>query len=480
MTEIKNLEPKRVFKYFEEISQVPRGSGNMNAIAEYCVDFAKKHSLKYIRDAANNVIIYKNATKGFENAPSVILQGHLDMVCQKESGYDIDFESQGLKIYADGDFLKAEGTTLGGDNGIAVAMVLAILESDVIPHPAIEAVFTTDEEIGMLGAVALDMKNLSSKVMINIDSEDQDIVTVSCAGGLRFSAEIPFNRQTKCGTAIKIVLKGLKGGHSGVEIDKGRVNADILAGRVLNHLKHLTYFEIISINGGDKDNAITPTCEILLLSENGDSLIGYAESYLKTVKAEISAREPDFCFEITTAPKAEHGVIDKETAEKLIYFLTLTPNGVIDMSAEINGLVETSLNLGILQTNENTAEMHYALRSNKKTSLEFLSEKMKSFFEIFGIKTNVSGAYPPWEFNPNSKLQTVYTSAFKEQFGYEPKIEAIHAGLECGVFSDAIDGIDCISIGPQMYDIHTVNERLSITSVEKIYNLLLNVLSKLK
>jgi dipeptidase D len=214
--------------------------------------------------------------------------------------------------------------------------------------------------------------------------------------------------------------------------------------------------------------------------ERARNLVEYAESYLKTVKAEISAREPDFCFKITTAPTAEHSVIDKETAEKLIYFLTLTPNGVIDMSAEISGLVETSLNLGILQTNENTIEMHYALRSNKKTGLEFLSEKMKSFFEIFGIKTNVSGAYPPWEFNSNSKLQTMYTSAFKEKFGYEPKIEAIHAGLECGVFSDAIDGIDCISIGPQMYDIHTVNERLSISSVEKIYDLLLKVLSEFK
>lgn len=264
MAKLDSLKPLNVFKYFEEICNIPHGSENMDAISEYCVKFAENHSLKYIRDDANNVIIFKSATDGYENAEPVILQGHLDMVCQKTEESNIDFMKDGLDLYVDGDFVKAHGTTLGADNGIAVAMILAILESDEISHPEIQAVFTTDEEIGMVGAGKLDMSVLTAKKMINLDAEEDDAITVSCAGGSDFKAVIPVNRVKQTGTKITVTLKGLKGGHSGVEIDKGRVNADVLAGRFLNHMSNIADFDIIAINGGDKGNAIPNLCRIEL------------------------------------------------------------------------------------------------------------------------------------------------------------------------------------------------------------------------
>ncbi len=477
-----NLEPRNVFKYFEEISSIPRGSGNMKGIADYCMNFAEKHSLKVVRDAADNIIIYKDATAGYENSPSVILQGHLDMVCQKENGCELDFEKDGIDIFVKDGFVTANGTTLGGDNGIADAMMLAILESDDLKHPSIEAVFTTDEEIGMLGAAALDMSLLKSKLMINIDSEEQDVLTVSCAGGAGFGAVLPLERENRSGKQIKIKLDGLLGGHSGVEIDKGRVNADILAGRILNYLnKNLCdSFSIISVNGGDKDNAITRSAEILLCTEDAENLIDVANRYLDTVKNEISAREPAFYYDVTKGADGEFSVITPRLKDKIIYLLVCTPNGITEMSAEIDGLVETSLNLGILKTTDSELQLQYALRSNKKTCLEFLIDKMETFFGGNSLSTEVSGVYPPWEFNANSKLQQVYKREFENKFGYPPRVEAIHAGLECGIFADKIEGMDCISIGPNMYDIHTTEERLSITSVGSIYEVVLKVLEDLK
>lgn len=278
---LENLKPQRVFKYFEEICSIPHGSGDMDKIADYCVEFAKSHALEYKRDGANNVVIYKNATAGYENAEPVILQGHLDMVCQKLEDRNIDFSADGLDIFIDGDFVKARGTTLGADNGIAVAMVLAILESNEYRHPRIEAVFTTDEEIGMVGATKLDMSLLSAKKMINIDSEEEKVVTVSCAGGSDFKVSLPINRVKKSGTEATVILKGLKGGHSGIEIDKGRVNANMLAGRFLNSLAKAVYFEIISIDGGDKGNAIPNLCKMRLCVNDVEKFVNEAEKSLK-------------------------------------------------------------------------------------------------------------------------------------------------------------------------------------------------------
>lgn len=476
MLSLQTTRAARVFTYFEEISAIPRGSGNQEAIADYCVAFAAKHGLKAVRDQANNVIICKPATKGYENADTVILQGHLDIVCQKTEESAIDFAKDGLEIYADGDFIKANGTTLGADNGIAVAMALAILESENIPHPALEAVFTTDEEIGMIGAMQLDMRLLQGKKMINMDAEEDDTLTVSCAGGSDFIITMPTPRKTVTATRVTLSLKGLKGGHSGVEINSHRVNADILAGRVLNHLKGDCVFDIISINGGDKGNAIPASCRIELCTKDAALFAKAAESYLQTVKAEIADREPQFTYEIAVGENGECSPLTDTVKNDLIFTLLCAPNGVQEMSASIDGLVETSLNLGVLKTDEPAITMHFALRSNKNSALYFLEEKMKAFAARLSCTVETFGHYPPWEFKENSALQKLFKDCYTRQRGCAPKVEAIHAGLECGVFASGIQGLDCIAMGPALYDVHTVNEKLSISSTEKTYLLLQEIL----
>ena len=479
MSVLKGLQPERVFYYFEEITKIPHGSGDMTAIASFCVDFAKKHNLKYYHDKENNVVIYKDGTKHLKNAEPIILQGHLDMVCQKTEDCSIDFSKDALDIFIDGDFIKAKNTTLGADNGIAVASVLAILESDCYAHPPIEAVFTTDEETGMVGANNLDTSVLKSKRMINIDSEEDDTMTVSCAGGADFLATFNFQRELAEGVEIELIIKGLKGGHSGIEIDKGRVNANILAGRVLNHLK-TTDFNLISINGGDKTNAITNLCKINLCVNNSEKFIKDATEYLETIKSEIAAREPDFCYELNTLENGSFEAINKESQNAIIYALTCMPNGVLDMSAEITGLVETSLNLGILTTSENCTELKTSLRSNKMSALSALEDRLKTFFSILPCECTTFDKYPSWEFNCNSTLQGLFKEIYEKETGENLKVEAIHAGLECGVFASKIKDFDCISIGPNMFDVHTVKERLSIKSTERTFKILLKVLENCK
>ena len=476
MNKLNNIEPQRVFHYFEEICAIPHGSGNMDKIAEYCVNFAKKHGLRYEHDEANNVIIYKDGTKA---GKPVILQGHIDMVCQKTPESNINFETDGLDICVEGDYISANGTTLGADNGIAVAMIFAILESDALVHPLIEAVFTTDEEIGMIGAGKLDCTKLSGKRMINIDSESFDLLTVSCAGGSDCKILMPVKRTKACGKKVSITLKGLKGGHSGVEIDKGRVNANVLAGRILNYAKKLCDFDIISINGGDKGNAITPVCNMELVVNETEEFISKIEDYFALVKKEISERERGVAISIRVEEEGNFDAIDKESKEKLIYVLLTAPNGVVEMSAEIENLVETSLNLGVLRTEEDKIVLHFALRSNKQTAMDFLEERLTLLASYNGCDVEVSGHYPPWEYKENSALQELYIKTYKEHFGKEPTVIAIHAGLECGMFASRIDDFDCISIGPDMYEIHTVNERLSVSSTKLIFELLVDILSKM-
>ncbi len=475
-----NLKPQRVFEFFEQLSAIPRGSGNMSAIARFCENFAKEHNFKYIRDDADNVIIYKNGTAGYENSDPIILQGHLDMVCQKTPDCDIDFNSEGLRLYVDGDFLKARGTTLGADNGIAVAIILAILENDSIAHPPIEAVFTVDEEVGMLGARALDKSVLKGTQMINLDSEEDGTVTVSCAGGSDFKVNIPLETSFKTGVSVTLDIKGLKGGHSGVEINKNRVNANMIAGRVLNQLKSQLDFDVISINGGDKPNAIPNRCVVQLCVTDTVGFCKLAQSCFDTVKSEICDREPDFSPTVTAGGNGSFACFSEEIKNKIIYTLLCVPNGITEMSAEIDGLVQTSLNLGVLMTDSDGVVLHFALRSNKMSALSFLQQRLCAFFDVLKLPCQAFGHYPAWEFNENSRLRDVYCSVYTQTFHKQPRIEAIHAGLECGVFADAIKNFDCIAIGPALYDVHTVNEKLSISSTENLFYLIIKILEKLK
>ncbi len=479
MGKLDSLKPAKVFEYFEKLAEIPHGSGNMKKISDWCIDFANKRGLRAIKDSACNVIIYKNGTHGHENLAPVILQGHLDMVCQKNPDCDFDFEKDGLDLLIDGDFVKANGTTLGADNGIAVAMILALLDSHDIPHPPIEAVFTTDEEVGMLGAMVLDMNLLKAARMINLDSEDMDTVTVACAGGMDFTAEMPLVRTSKEGFAISIILDGLEGGHSGVEIGKNRTNAAILLGRVLNHLSLSFPYDIITLSGGDRSNVITrrAMAQILVKDTSCEKQI---KEYLNTVKTELSASEPNFDHSIETSSKGTFSIIDKSTKDAIVSLLSTSPQGVAAMSAEIPGLVETSQNLGILTCTDQTLTFGYSLRSSKTSALLWLEERMRAHFSRAVAKCSTGGAYPPWEFCNNSSLQKVYNECFSSVFGKVPDTVSIHAGLECGIFSSKIKNFDCISIGPELHDIHTPLERMSISSVEKLWRVLLKVLENLE
>lgn len=480
MSDIVDLNPQRVFYYFEKISRIPRGSGNREMISKFCEDFAKDHLLRFYRDNANNVIIYKDASVGYENSAPVILQGHLDMVCQKTADSDIDFEKDSLELYVDGDFLKAKGTTLGADDGIAVAMMLAILEDKSISHPPIEAVFTVDEEIGMLGAMDLDFSKLSGKKMINIDSEEENILTVSCAGGSDFKITVPYEKTKVCGELFKVTISGLKGGHSGVMIYAGRVNADILAGRILNYLTNNFNISLIRVNGGDKGNAIPLFCEFEFVCNDSEEVYEKLKQYTDKVIKEIISREPDVSVDILKGVSAEYECVDKESFNKLVTSLVVLPNGVMEMSASIDNLVETSLNLGILETGDKSIVMHYTLRSNIMSALDYLEARLLKFTQYLGIESESFGRYPAWEYCHNSIVQKLYEEIYRRHTGKEIKVCAIHAGLECGVFASHISGFDCISIGPDIHSIHTTEEKLSISSTKRIYEIVLDFLKESK
>ncbi len=473
---LSHLEPANVFHFFEDICAIPHGSGNTDAIASYCMAFAKDRGLKAVRDEANNVVIFKEATPGYEHAETVILQGHLDMVCQKEAGSTFDFETDSLELFVDGDFVKAKGTTLGADNGIAVAMVLSLLDSSSVAHPPIEAVFTIDEETGMIGAGKLDMSILKGKRMINLDAESDDTLTVSCAGGSDFQMAIHGSVEPREGTEVTLTLHGLRGGHSGVEIHTGRVNADMLCGRFLNRMLRDYPLSLLSINGGDKANAIPNRCVVRLCVKDAIAFCRDAKEYLKLLKDELATREPQFAYILTVGQTGTFDGFDEASTTAVVRALVCAPNGVMEMSADIDGLVETSLNLGILQTEDDAVTMHFALRSNKESGLVFMEERMIAFAEAFDCVPVTFGHYPPWEFKADSKLQAMYKECYRSQHGVDPKVEAIHAGLECGLFASRIEDIDCIAIGPTMYDVHTVHERLSISSTERTYRLLKNML----
>lgn len=480
MAKLEILNDKRVFHYFEELSAIHRGSGDMEAISRYCIAFADAHGLRHYTDELKNVVIYKKGTKGYEDSPAVILQGHLDIVCQKTDDCDIDFLTDGLDIYVDGDYIKAKGTTLGADNGIAVAMILSILESDDIAHPPLEAVFTTDEETGMYGAKALDMSVLKGRRMINLDSEEDDCITVSCAGGCDFKVNQTIEYKKAKGTGITVTISGLTGGHSGVEIHKGRANANIIAGKLLNALKNETEFDMISICGGDKANAITNACTFKISAVNANDFLASLDKVVELIKLEYADREKNMQISITKGEENEFDVMTDDFKIKLITALCCTPNGVLEMSASIDGLVETSLNLGILNTNDKVLTIHYGLRSNKQVALESLSDKMATFYDMLDFSHETFGHYPPWEYRADSAVRELYKETYIEQFDKEPRVEALHAGLECGVFASQIEDFDCIAIGPTINDVHTVKEKLSITSASRIYGTLVKLLAKMK
>lgn len=486
MNVCEHLESRNVFKYFEQISRIPHGSGNTGAISDYCVSFAKEHNLKYIQDEAGNVIIFKEASKGYEESETVIIQGHMDMVCEKENGVDIDFEKDGLELYVDGDFLKARGTTLGGDDGIAIAYAFAILDDDSLMHPPLEVVITVDEEIGMLGAGKIDISMLKGRKLLNIDSEEEGIFLTSCAGGLQAECTLPIMRMQEDGILYEIKVTGLQGGHSGAEIHKERGNAIALIGRVLDSLSKEIPFSLGTLQGGLKDNAIPreAACTILLPKESSKekekTLFDIIESIDKELKHEFrnSDKEVEVCCRKLGQSKED--VLDSISLTKVVFMLRVMPCGVQNMSMDIEGLVETSLNAGIMKLEKDKFTLHFSVRSSVTSRKYEVADRLTFLTEFLGGDAVVSGDYPAWEYKADSPMRDRIANIYRDLFQKEPQIQAIHAGLECGIFSGKIKDLDCISLGPEMYDIHTPKERLCISSTERVWKLILEFLKQSK
>ena len=480
MRALENCEPKRVFYYFEELCKIPHGSGNTKQISDYLVSFAKEHGLEYVQDEMNNVVIYKPATEGYEDAPAVILQGHMDMVCEKRPDVDHDFTKDPLNISVKDGYVTANGTTLGGDDGIAVAYGLALLESKDLAHPALEVLITVDEEIGLLGAEGFDCSVLKGKRLINLDSEAEGSLWISCAGGLSGISTIPVQRVEAEGQKAAVKITGLMGGHSGAEIDKKRANANVLMGRFLYSLQQETAYEIISLAGGQKDNAITREADAELLVEDINSVKACAEKLQKGFREEYAGTDEGITVEITDLGVASAKVLHPTSREKVLFFLMEVPFGIQKMSGSIDGLVETSTNIGIVKLGEDEFLGSSSVRSSVEAAGAALSDKICYLTEFLGGEYTVQGAYPAWEYRKDSPLRDQMVEVYEEMYGEKPNVVAIHAGLECGLFYKKIEGLDCVSLGPNMKDIHTSEEVLSISSTERVWKYLVKVLGALK
>lgn len=475
MKALNGLNPKSVFGFFEEISSIPRGSGKTEKIRNYCERFASDRGLDYISDSGGNIIIFKPACGGCESREPIILQGHLDMVAEKSSDCSINMETDGLRLAVDGDLIYAEGTTLGGDDGIAVAMCLALLDDKNAYHPPLEVVFTADEEVGMLGASAFEASPLKGKRMINIDSEAEGTLWVSCAGGVRADIALNVDYESNRSRAFEIYLYGFHGGHSGTEIHKGYENADKAMGKLLRLLREKSDFRISEIFGGLMDNAIPREARCLIVSDCDIE---------QTVKEVFEDLRVDFGedinakIKITRVPELASAMTKKSTNE-LVDLLCELPSGVISMSKEIAGLVETSLNLGMLSTADGFVKFGFSVRSGKDKERNKLVERISEISNKHSCKFSIYGEYPAWEYRENSPLRDAVKSVYRDMFGAEMRVAAIHAGLECGLFCGKIAGLDCVSLGPDIFDIHTPLERLSVSSTERVYSCLREILKKL-
>ena len=430
----------------------------------------------------NNVVIYKPGTAGYENAPTVIVQGHMDMVCEKRPDVDHDFTKDGLNLSVEGDYVSANGTTLGGDDGIAVAYGLALLESDTIAHPPLEVFITVDEEIGLLGAVGFDCSVLKGRRFINLDSEAEGSLWISCAGGLSGISHIPVTRLEAKGEKLTVKISGLMGGHSGAEIDKNRANANSLLGKFLHGLDAEAGYELISVQGGQKDNAITreSIAELLTVKENVEAVKEYAASMQAAWREEYAGTDEGITVTVTEEGEQDVKVLHPTSKEKVVFFLVNVPYGVQKMSGTIKGLVETSTNIGILKTSENEVLGSSSIRSSVETARDALSDKIEYLTEFLGGEYERQGVYPAWEYRKDSPLRDKMVEVYEEMYGQKPNVVAIHAGLECGLFYKKMEGLDCVSLGPDMKDIHTSEEVLSVSSTERVWKYLVKVLGALK
>ena len=474
-------EPRKVFYYFEQICDIPHGSYNIRKISDYLADFAASRGLKYHQDSLGNVIIYKAATKGYEDKPTIVIQGHMDMVAVKTKDSNKDLEAEGLDLRCDGQYLWADKTSLGADDGIALAMALAILDDEELPHPSLECVFTVNEEVGMDGAIGLDKSLIKGRMLLNIDSEEEGILTVGCAGGQRVEFSYPYTKEFYKGTKLLVKVDGLLGGHSGTMIHLQRANANVLMGRVLDRLSSSFSIGLISVDGGEKCNAICLLSEAYLVIEDYDkSLI---DKLIGDINAELvneyAVTDPDICISYQECGLGSFEGMDAKAKDAVIGILQAVPDGVIDYNKSIEGLVETSLNVGVVKTSDERFDSFYELRSSAGSKINYLARRVALIGSSFGASVKLAEAYPEWEYNRSSVLSERLPKLYSQMFGTDMKVEVIHAGLECGVLSKGLPGLDAVSFGPNILDIHTVNEKLDIESTKRVYSFLKRILEEI-
>ena len=478
MGTLSSLNPEKVFAFFEKICSIPHGSGNCAALSAFIADFAKQRRLDFAVDAEQNVLIRKPASPGYEKYETLILQGHLDMVCEKDPELEFDFAKDAIQPYIDGDDIKARGTSLGGDNGIAIAMMLAILDDDTLHHPQLEMLMTVDEETSMDGAFGFDCAQLRGHRLINLDSEYEGVLMCSCAGGVDVVCNLPVLREEKEGCRLTLTVAHLRGGHSGVEIDKGRANANILMGRLLFRLQNELPLGIAEYCGGSRVNAIASHAEAELLIEK--SRFTEYEEHIKQMETifrkEYHASDPDISVNLKLSESGCLSVLDEASAARMISLLLILPDGMQEMSAEMPGLVQTSCNLGAASLQESAFTFTSSIRSCMETKKMMLAEKIMRIVALTGGSAALEGDYPGWSYQPESRFKETLINAYQKVCGIKASAEAVHAGMECGIFAAGIPNLDCVSIGPTMGDVHTPQEHLSISSVQRTWKVLLTAL----
>lgn len=475
-------QPEKFFHFFEDISAIPRESGKEKAISDFLVAFARERGLEVYQDEVYNVIIRKPASAGAQDKEPVMLQGHIDMVCDKRAGVEHDFDRDGIDIVVEDGVIRANGTTLGADNGVAVAFMMTLLDDDSLAHPALECVFTTDEETGLVGAETLDKSQIHARTMINLDSEEEGVATVSCAGGVVARLSRPVAREHAAGVMLTIEISGLLGGHSGADIHLERGNANLLMARIADRLLASGAARLVSINGGTKDNAITRESSCEMLCEHVEAARA-AEQMVRAVAHDIAQEletfDPKFSCTTTIAEDAQADVLCDADARAVIGALRLAPNGVMRRNVAADGAVEVSSNLGVLVTEADRVWMLLSPRSSITSLQEEIKDRIQTLADVFGFTCGFENEYPGWSYAPHSAIRDVFCESYRDLFGTELRIESIHAGLECGLFAEALPGLDAIAVGPSLYDVHTPDEHAPIDSIERFYRLLIDVLARL-
>ena len=479
---LSNLEPKEVFENFEALSMIPRRTFRDEKISDFCVEFAKKHGLEYVQDHVGNVIIYKPGTEGYENSEPVILQGHMDMVASKTPDSDHDFDTDPLDLFIEDGYVGARNTTLGGDDGIALAYAMTVLASDDIPHPPIEAVFTIDEEIGMGGAEALDVSMLKGKKIFNIDGELDGVLNVGCAGGTVCDVVIPVSRRERNGAKVTIKAHGYLGGHSGNDIQRQRGNAIKDMGRLLYDLSKKIDFSLMSVNGGNAANVIAQYCtaEVVMSADRAENFVSRLSDLVEVMRSEYQSSKPGMVIEAEIGEEDTYDVFNWECTVNVIWYMYGAIDGVQAMERNVPGAVESSLNTGIAVTDNDSVDVTYQVRSSIESKRDEMIHRLGLWSEIVGGHVVVQSAYPAWPYNPESELRAVMEETYRDMFGSDPEVSVIHAGLEGGILMGKNPDFDIVTFGPEMLNVHTPGERLNIESTRKNWEYLKEVLARLK